>query len=115
MAPSSPTPDLVVMCVEENRREDADALTAAGIATAALSIDTVADVGPALPCWPAWWAYRPGGGGPAARSRAPTAAGVRPHLEAPVDDLSGGTYGSSLLARSASPTCSPAPPTATRR
>ncbi|MGH2476025.1 MAG: helical backbone metal receptor, partial [Candidatus Limnocylindrales bacterium] len=41
-------PDLVVLCVEENRREDADALTEAGIATAALSIDGVADVAPAL-------------------------------------------------------------------
>ena len=41
-------PDLVVMCVEENRREDADALAAAGLATAALAIDAVADVPPAL-------------------------------------------------------------------
>ena len=41
-------PDLVVMCVEENRREDADALAEAGVRTAALSIDGVADVGPAL-------------------------------------------------------------------
>src|SRR5207342_414046 len=37
-------PDLVVMCVEENRREDADHLTAAGIAIHAIDIDTVADV-----------------------------------------------------------------------
>ena len=41
-------PDLVVLCVEENRREDADALNAAGLVTAALSIDGVADVAPAL-------------------------------------------------------------------
>jgi ABC-type Fe3+-hydroxamate transport system substrate-binding protein len=37
-------PDLVVMCVEENRREDADALAEAGVATASLSIDSVDDV-----------------------------------------------------------------------
>ncbi|HEX6422651.1 MAG TPA: helical backbone metal receptor, partial [Acidimicrobiales bacterium] len=41
-------PDLVVMCVEENRREDAEALADAGVATASLSIDALADVGPAL-------------------------------------------------------------------
>ena len=32
------------MCVEENRREDADALEAAGLTIVALEIDTVADV-----------------------------------------------------------------------
>lgn len=37
-------PDLVVMCVEENRREDAEALAEAGVATASLSIDSVDDV-----------------------------------------------------------------------
>lgn len=41
-------PDLVVMCVEENRREDADALEQAGVATAALAVDGVADVAPAM-------------------------------------------------------------------
>ena len=41
-------PDLVVMCTEENRREDADALVSAGIRIEALSIDTVDDVAPAL-------------------------------------------------------------------
>jgi ABC-type Fe3+-hydroxamate transport system substrate-binding protein len=37
-------PDLVVMCVEENRIEDADALAEAGVATAALTIESVGDV-----------------------------------------------------------------------
>jgi ABC-type Fe3+-hydroxamate transport system substrate-binding protein len=37
-------PDVVVMCVEENRREDAHALHQAGIATAALSVDGLDDV-----------------------------------------------------------------------
>ncbi len=36
-------PDLVVLCEEENRREDADALVAAGIVTCALVIDDVDD------------------------------------------------------------------------
>lgn len=41
-------PDLVVMDEEENRREDADRLTAAGVAVHALAVRSVADVGPQL-------------------------------------------------------------------
>src|SRR4029453_12977103 len=41
-------PDVVVMCVEENRREDAEALERAGLAVVSLSIDSVADVAPAM-------------------------------------------------------------------
>lgn len=41
-------PDLVVMCVEENRREDADALAEAGLVTASLSIESLADVASGL-------------------------------------------------------------------
>jgi ABC-type Fe3+-hydroxamate transport system substrate-binding protein len=37
-------PDLVVMNTEENRREDADALSGRGVTVFALSIDTVTDV-----------------------------------------------------------------------
>ena len=37
-------PDLVVMCEEENRREDADALAEAGVVTAALPIEGMDDV-----------------------------------------------------------------------
>jgi ABC-type Fe3+-hydroxamate transport system substrate-binding protein len=37
-------PDLVVMCVEENRREDAEALQAEGLTIVALDIRTVDDV-----------------------------------------------------------------------
>ena len=37
-------PDLVVMCVEENRREDASALTDRGLAVHAIDIDGVTDV-----------------------------------------------------------------------
>jgi ABC-type Fe3+-hydroxamate transport system substrate-binding protein len=91
-------PDLVVLCVEENRREDADALTAAGIATAALSIDTVADVGPAL----AMLAGLVGVPAPPVEALPPdpepaTRAFV-PIWKRPWMTLSGDTYGSSLLA-----------------
>ncbi len=91
-------PDLVVLCVEENRREDADALTAAGIATAALSIDTVADVGPAL----AMLAGLVGVPAPPVEALPPdpepaTRAFV-PIWKRPWMTLAGDTYGSSLLA-----------------
>jgi ABC-type Fe3+-hydroxamate transport system substrate-binding protein len=93
-------PDLVVLCVEENRREDADALTEAGIATAALSIDGVADVAPALRMLAGLVGVDPGDmqdvdGRPAvgARQRAFIPVWKRPWMS-----LAGGTYGSSLLA-----------------
>lgn len=41
-------PDMVVMCVEENRVEDADALAEAGVATAALTVESLDDVEVAL-------------------------------------------------------------------
>jgi ABC-type Fe3+-hydroxamate transport system substrate-binding protein len=96
-------PDLVVLCVEENRREDADALTQAGIVTAALSIDGVADVAPALRSLAALVGVDPGGveeieetatGAPGnGRLRAFIPIWKRPWMS-----LAGGTYGSSLLA-----------------
>ena len=91
-------PDLVVLCVEENRREDADALAAAGVATAALSIDSVADVGPAM-------AMLAGLVGVAAPPVPDLPPDPEPSLRAfvpiwkrPWMSLAGGTYGSSLLA-----------------
>lgn len=93
-------PDLVVLCVEENRREDADALTEAGIATAALSIDGVADVAPALRMLAGLVGVDPGdvqdvdGSAPVGRRlRAFVPVWKRPWMS-----LAGGTYGSSLLA-----------------
>jgi ABC-type Fe3+-hydroxamate transport system substrate-binding protein len=96
-------PDLVVLCVEENRREDADALNAAGIVTAALSIDGVADVAPALRTLAALVGVDPvrvedieqtTPGSPAdGRLRAFVPIWKRPWMS-----LAGGTYGSSLLA-----------------
>ena len=41
-------PDLVVMCDEENRREDADALQTAGLRVHSCSPRSVSDVAPAL-------------------------------------------------------------------
>jgi len=96
-------PDLVVLCVEENRREDADALNAAGIVTAALSIDGVADVAPALSTLAALVGVDPGRvehiEGPAAPD-APAEGRLRafvPIWKRPWMSLAGGTYGSSLL------------------
>jgi ABC-type Fe3+-hydroxamate transport system substrate-binding protein len=93
-------PDLVVLCVEENRREDADALTGAGIATAALSIDGVADVGPALRMLAGLVGVDPDRVEEIATS-SPVEGRLRafvPIWKRPWMSLAGGTYGSSLLA-----------------
>jgi ABC-type Fe3+-hydroxamate transport system substrate-binding protein len=109
-------PDLVVMCVEENRREDAEALQRAGVATAALSVDGLADVVPAMRMLAALVGVGPGvvddlasgvdaeatgdPGGSGSGSGAPV-AGLRafvPIWKRPWMTMSGGTYGSSLLA-----------------
>ena len=92
-------PDLVVMCVEENRREDADALAEAGVTTAALAVDGVADVAPALRMLAGLVGVDP------AVVEDVTAAAAPPRLRAfvpiwrrPWMSLAEGTYGSSLLA-----------------
>ena len=93
-------PDLVVLCVEENRREDADALTEAGIATAALSIDGVADVAPALRMLAGLVGVDPGRV-QGLDASAPVGERLRafvPVWKRPWMSLAGGTYGSSLLA-----------------
>ena len=95
-------PDLVVMCVEENRRDDADALARAGVPTAALSIDGVADVAPALRRLAGLVGVDPGRvedpatDPPGARIDRPLRAFV-PIWKRPWMSLAGGTYGSSLL------------------
>jgi ABC-type Fe3+-hydroxamate transport system substrate-binding protein len=99
-------PDVVVMCEEENRREDAVALNAAGVATAALAIDGVEDVGPALRALaavvgvpPGDIASLPGTGDVRARwAGPPRARAFVPIWRRPWMSLSGGTYGSSFLA-----------------
>ncbi len=93
-------PDLVVMCEEENRREDADALAAAGVPLTALAIDSVDDVAPAL----AALADRLGAGVAQPsdipdRDPEPRLKAFVPIWKRPWMSISGGTYGSSLLAR----------------
>jgi ABC-type Fe3+-hydroxamate transport system substrate-binding protein len=96
-------PDLVVLNVEENRREDAEALTAAGLTTVALTIDTVADVGPALRMLAALVGAEPaevdpGPPDPPPPDPAPAISAFVPIWRRPWMTLAGGTYGSSLLA-----------------
>jgi ABC-type Fe3+-hydroxamate transport system substrate-binding protein len=93
-------PDLVVMCVEENRREDADALVEAGVRVHAVDIDSLADVPPQLDAL----AAAVGASAPA-RWAPPVPDPDRPRLRAfvpiwrrPWMTMSGGCYGSSLLA-----------------
>jgi ABC-type Fe3+-hydroxamate transport system substrate-binding protein len=93
-------PDLVVMCVEENRREDADALVDAGLQVHAVDIDSLADVPSQLdaladavgaPAPPRWAPPDRDPGRP--RRRAFVPIWRRPWMT-----MSGGCYGSSLLA-----------------
>jgi ABC-type Fe3+-hydroxamate transport system substrate-binding protein len=100
-------PDVVVMCEEENRREDAAALNRAGVATAALAIDGLADVAPGLRALAAVVGVEPGaiaglpGTGEVAAPSEGSPARARafvPIWRRPWMSLSGGTYGSSLLA-----------------
>jgi ABC-type Fe3+-hydroxamate transport system substrate-binding protein len=98
-------PDLVVMCVEENRREDADALADAGVPTAALSIDAVADVAPALRMLAALARVEEVAAADIVAADAVVGPERPPRLRAfvpiwkrPWMSLAGGTYGSSVLA-----------------
>jgi len=108
-------PDVVILCEEENRREDAEALTAAGIATCALVVDSVADAELAVAALAAFGPAdlgarsddggdRHGGAmlvpvGPTLPALAPS--GVRafvPIWRRPWMTISGVTFGSSMLA-----------------
>ncbi len=92
-------PDLVVMCVEENRREDAEHLRGAGLVVHAVDIDTVDDVATALT------GLADALGLPAPPSRPlPDAVPVRmrafvPIWRRPWMTISGRCYGASILAR----------------
>ncbi len=92
-------PDLVVMCDEENRRDDADALVAAGLAVHSCSPRSVAEVGPALASLAAAVAVSVP---PAPQPTLPLAPlGLRafvPIWRRPWMSLAADTYGSSLLA-----------------
>ncbi|QXC62520.1 hypothetical protein KSP35_06885 [Aquihabitans sp. G128] len=94
-------PHLVVVCDEENRREDADALVAAGVAVHACSPRTAAEVEPALAALAAELGVVP----PTAERGGPVPAlaplGLRafvPIWRRPWMSLAADTYGSSVLA-----------------
>lgn len=93
-------PGLVVMCDEENRREDADALRSAGLRVHSCSPRAVADVAPALHAL----ADASGVDVPWSSTPGTSAAAVPPELRAfvpiwrrPWMSLAGDTYGSSVL------------------
>jgi ABC-type Fe3+-hydroxamate transport system substrate-binding protein len=91
-------PDVVVVDEEENRREDADALAAAGLTVFVTAVRSVADVAPTLDRL----AAAVGSGSVSARSRtdaAQTASGTCfvPIWRRPWMTINGDTYGSSLL------------------
>lgn len=90
-------PDLVVLNDEENRREDADALRAAGVALHITTVRAVADVGPCLSALAAAVGapFRP----PPVPDMAPTRLrAFVPVWRRPWMTLNADTYGSSLLA-----------------
>ena len=94
-------PDLVVMCDEENRREDADALTAAGLQLHVTHVVSLADVQPmadalaaAVGVTPPVLDTGPGLGVEPATWR----AAFVPIWRRPWMTINGDTYGSSLLA-----------------
>ena len=90
-------PDVVVVNDEENRREDADALAAAGVDVHVVRVGSVADVGPAMDAL----ADRLGQAAPAPPvAPAVGTSGVRafvPIWRRPWMTLNGTTYGSSVL------------------
>lgn len=95
-------PDLVVMDEEENRREDAEALSEAGVAVHVTSVRSVADVEPTLGAL----AEAVGAPTPSSQSPLPVHApdeplGLRafvPIWRRPYMTINSDTYGSSLLA-----------------
>ena len=91
-------PDLVVLCQEENRREDADALTAAGIATCTLVIDDLDDAVLAVQALAGFAGVVPEPldlGPPVTRARV---RAFVPIWRRPWMTMNAGTYGSALLA-----------------
>lgn len=94
-------PDLVVLCEEENRRDDADAIVAAGIPTCTLVIDSYEDAAFAVHALAALVGAEEQLGGwslpPRPDPVAPRARAFVPIWRRPWMTTSGGTYGSSLL------------------
>jgi ABC-type Fe3+-hydroxamate transport system substrate-binding protein len=101
-------PDLVVLCEEENRKEDADALAAAGMVTLALSVESVDDARFAVDALtafvgaapPAPWPPAPGSDSAPASgltSRDTPARAFVPIWRRPWMSINAATYGSSML------------------
>lgn len=94
-------PELVVMCDEENRREDAEALEAAGLVVHSCSPRSVADVGPAMAALAAAVGVSPPAGLRGAPVPSTSPLDLRafvPIWRRPWMSLAGDTYGSSVLA-----------------
>lgn len=97
---ASLAPDLVVMCDEENRREDAEALTASGIEVHSCSPRSVDEVGDALATLAERLGVSPGPERSGVASAAVEPLGLRafvPIWRRPWMSLAGDTYGSSVL------------------
>jgi ABC-type Fe3+-hydroxamate transport system substrate-binding protein len=94
-------PDLVVVNDEENRREDADALDAAGLALHVVSIDSIDDVDGAMTRLAAAVRLDRPPGGILSTEPVPalTVRAFVPIWRRPWMTMSGGCYGSSLLER----------------
>jgi ABC-type Fe3+-hydroxamate transport system substrate-binding protein len=97
-------PDLVVLCEEENRREDAEALAAAGVATVTLAVESVSDVAPLMRLLATMVGHELVESEPATAAPATAEPPMQPPVTAfvpiwrrPWMTLSGRTYGSSLL------------------
>jgi ABC-type Fe3+-hydroxamate transport system substrate-binding protein len=91
-------PDLVVLCEEENRREDANALTEAGLATHVIRIGSVADVEVELDRLAAAVGAHPLPGAELPAPAPARATALIPIWRRPWMTMSAGTYGSSMLA-----------------
>jgi ABC-type Fe3+-hydroxamate transport system substrate-binding protein len=90
-------PDLVVMNEEENRREDADALSREGLAVHVVRVRAVADVPAALEALAAAVGVDAPGAGLASDEPPTAARAFVPIWRRPWMTLNGDTYGSSLL------------------
>ncbi|MBV9952530.1 MAG: cobalamin-binding protein [Acidimicrobiia bacterium] len=90
-------PDLVVMCDEENRREDADALIAAGLAVHSCSPRSVGEVAPALDDLAEALGVTPTGAGASAPVEPLGRRAFVPIWRRPWMTMNGETYGSSVL------------------
>src|SRR4051812_39209291 len=91
-------PDLVVLCEEENRKEDADELTAAGVPLHVIRIDALDDVEPELARLARTLGVQRTRSHPLVPAQPARATALVPIWRRPWMTLSASTYGSSVLA-----------------